>query len=66
MVWHNALVLAVSNPITGLGLLMLAGVGLWSIWISKGALILVVPAVWVIMATFTVDDRIAAFRSTQS
>lgn len=64
-VWHNALVLAVSNPITGLGLLVLAGVGAWSVWISKGALILVVPAVWVIMAAFTVDDRIMAFRSKQ-
>ncbi len=65
LVWRNALVLAVSNPVTGLGLLVLAGVGGWSIWISKGALILVVPALWVIMAAFTVSDRIAAFRSVQ-
>jgi hypothetical protein len=63
LVWRNALVLAVSNPITGFGLLVLAGVGIWSIWISKGALILIVPSLWVIMAAFTVDDRIVAFRS---
>lgn len=63
---HNALVLAVSNPITGLGMLALAGVCIWIVWISKGALILVVPSLWVIMAAFTVDDRIAAFRSKQT
>lgn len=66
LAWRNAVVLAVSNPITGLGLLMLAGVGIWGIWISKGALILVIPAVWVIMAAFTIDDRIAAFGSIQT
>lgn len=65
LIWRNALVLAVSNPIIGLGMLVLAGVGIWGVWISKGALILVAPSLWVIMAAFTVDDRIAAFRSNQ-
>lgn len=66
LAWHNALVLGVSYPIIGLGLLVLAGIGIWAIWVSKGALILMIPALWVIMAAFTVDERIAAFRSKQS
>lgn len=65
LVWRNALVLAVSNPIIGLGILVFAGVGIWVIWMSKGALILVVPSLWVIMAAFAVDDRIAAFQAAQ-
>lgn len=66
LVWRNALVLAVTNPIVGLGMIALAVVGAWAIWISKGALIVVVPSLWVLMAAFTVDDRIKQFNSTQN
>lgn len=63
LIWRNALVLAVSNPIIGLGILFLGGIGVWAVAISKGALIIVIPALWVLMAAFTVDDRIQDIRS---
>lgn len=66
LVGRNALVLAVSNPIIGLGMLALAGIGVWAVWVSKGALIVVVPALWVLLAAFAVDDRIKAIRSAQN
>jgi len=63
LIWRNALILAVSNPVVGLGLLMLGGIGVWALWISKGALIVVIPSLWVILAAFTVDDRIQAMQA---
>ncbi len=63
LIWRNGLVLAVSNPIIGLGILLLAVVGVWVIAISKGALIIAIPALWILMAAFTVDDRIQDIRS---
>ena len=63
LIWRNALVLAVSNQIIALGLLTLAGVGGWAVWISKGALILVNPSLRVLLAAFTVDERIKAMQT---
>lgn len=66
LIWRNALVLAVSNPIIALGLLMLGGIGAWAVAISKGALIVAVPALWVLLAAFTVDERIKTMQGMQS
>jgi hypothetical protein len=63
LVWHNALVLAVHSPIVALGLLALFGVGTWVIWLSRGALLLVVPALWMMIAAYSVQDRINAIQS---
>jgi hypothetical protein len=66
LIWRNALVLAVSYPIVGLGLLALGYVGIWALSMSKGALIIVIPSLWVVLAAFTVDDRIKAMQAAQS
>lgn len=66
LVWRNALVLAVANPVVALGLLALLVVGAWAVWISRGALIFCIPAVWVLVGVFTVHDRISAFQSPSS
>ncbi len=66
LIWRNALVLAVSNPIIGLGMLFLGGIGLWAVWMSKGALIVVMPALWVLMVAFTIDDRIKVMQSVEN
>jgi hypothetical protein len=66
LVWRNALVLAAVNPVVALGLLALLAVAGWSIWISRGALILAAPAVWVLIGVFTVHDRIVAFQPVSS
>ena len=65
LIWRNALVMAVSSPIVALGLLVLAGIGAWAVWVSKGALIVVIPSLWVILAAFTVDDRIKTLQAVQ-
>ncbi len=65
LVWRNAVILAVSNPIIALGLLALAGIGVWAVWISKGALIIVIPSLWVLLAAFTVDERIKTIQAAQ-
>ena len=64
LVWRNALVLAVHYPMIGLGLLALLAVGGWAVWISRGALLLLVPALWTMIAVFSVQDRINAVQST--
>lgn len=66
LVWRNALVLAVSSPIIALGLLALAGIGVWAVWMSKGALIVVIPSLWVLLAAFTVDEQIKAMQAAQT
>lgn len=66
LVWRNALVLAVVNPIVALGLLALLAVAAWAVWISRGALVFCVPAVWVLIGVFAVHDRISAFQSPSS
>lgn len=66
LIWRNALVLAVGNPIIGLGLLALGGAGVWAVWISKGALIVVVPSLWVVLTAYTVDDRIKTMQTAQA
>lgn len=63
LIWRNALVLAASYPVVGLGLLALGVVGLWLVVISKGALIIVVPALWTVLAAFTVSDQIKALQA---
>lgn len=63
---HNALVLALPSPMVGLGIIALAVVGGWAMWVSKGALVVVVPALWVLITSFSIDERIAAVRSMQS
>lgn len=66
LVWRNALVLAVLNPIVALGLLALLAVGAWAVWISRGALILAIPALWTLIAAFSVHDRISALQSASA
>ncbi len=63
LVWRNALVLAVVNPVVALGLLALIALGAWAIWSSRGALIFCIPALWTLIAAFSVQDRITAFQS---
>lgn len=63
LVWRNALVLAVVNPIVALGLLAVLAVGAWAVWITRGALIFCVPAVCVLIGVFAVQDRISAFQT---
>jgi hypothetical protein len=63
LVWRNALVLTVHSPIVALGLLALLGVGAWGIWFSRGALVLVIPALWVMIAAYSVQDRISAIQA---
>jgi hypothetical protein len=64
LAWHNALVFAVHYPIVALGLLALLVVGAWIVWISRGALVLLVPALWIVIAVFSVQDRIHDLQST--
>jgi hypothetical protein len=63
LVWRNTLVLTVHYPMVGLGLLALLVVGVWAVWISRGALVLLIPALWVMIAVFSVEDRINTMQS---
>jgi hypothetical protein len=47
-----------------LGLVALLAVGGWAVWISRGALLLLIPALWTMIAVFSVQDRINAVQST--
>ena len=64
LVWRNALVLAVHYPMVALGLVALLAVGGWVVWISRGTLLLLVPALWTMIAVFSVQDRISALQPT--
>jgi hypothetical protein len=64
LVWRNALVLTVHYPMVALGLLALLVVGIWTIWISRGALVVVVPALWMMIAAYSVQDRIKIVQAT--
>jgi len=66
LIWRNALVLAAKSPVIGLGLVMLGGVMVWLVAISKGALIIVLPSLWVVLAAFTVNDLIKGMQAAQS
>lgn len=63
LAWRNALVLVVVQPIAALGLIALMAVAVWAVWVTRGALILVVPALWVLITVFTVQDCIDTFQS---
>lgn len=63
LIWRNALVLAASYPIVGLGLAALGVAGLWLVAVSKGALIFVVPSLWVVLGAFSVQEQINAVQS---
>lgn len=63
LVWRNALVLAVHYPMVALGLVALLAVGAWTVWISRGTLLLLVPALWMVIAVFSIQDRISAIQS---
>jgi hypothetical protein len=63
VIWRNALVLAVSYPMVSLGLLALMAAGIWITWVSRGALLLAVPSLWVIIAVFSTHDLIERLRS---
>lgn len=62
---YNALVLAVHSPVIGIGMLALALAGVWVIVWSKGTLIVVVPALWVLITAFSVAERITVVRAAQ-
>lgn len=64
LVWRNALLLAVVYPVVGLGLLALLAVAAWAVWVSRGGLLLVTPALWTMIAVFSVHDRINALKQT--
>jgi hypothetical protein len=67
LVWRNALVLAVHHPIVAMGLVALIAISIWLVWLTRGALLLVVPSLWALVASFTTQDRINAIReSTQT
>jgi hypothetical protein len=67
LAWRNGLMLAVHYPIVALGLLALLVVGAWAVWITRGALLLLIPALWTMIAVFSVQDRIQAVQaSTQT
>jgi hypothetical protein len=63
LIWRNALVLTVHYPMVALGLLALLGVGAWGVWISRGTLVVLVPALWMMIAAHSVEDRISAVQS---
>lgn len=63
LIWRNALVLAASYPVVGLGLVALGAIAIWLVAISKGALIIVVPSLWVVLGAFTVDGQIKALQA---
>ena len=64
LVWCNALVLAVHYPIIALGLLVLMAIGAWAVWISRGALLLLVPGLWTMIAIFSAHDLIDTLQPT--
>ncbi|MBL8147413.1 MAG: hypothetical protein JNL34_13595 [Anaerolineae bacterium] len=66
LIGRNALVLAAKYPVTGLGLLVLGGVSAWLVAVSKGALIFVMPSLWVVLAAFTVNDLIRTMQAAQA
>ena len=66
LIWRNALLLTAVNPVVALGLLALLAVAGWAVWVSRGALILAVPALWTLIAVFSIHDRIVAFQSASS
>lgn len=63
LAWRNALVLAVVNPVVAVGLLALLGVAAWAVWVTRGAVIFCVPALWVLIGVFSVHERISAFQT---
>lgn len=65
LIGHNALVLAVHNPFIGLGMIALAFVAVCVIWWSRGALIVVMPSLWVMIVSFSIAERIAELRAKQ-
>jgi hypothetical protein len=64
LAWRNGLMLAVHYPIVGIGLLALLLVGAWAVWITRGALVLLIPALWTMIAIFSVQDRIQAVQAS--
>lgn len=66
LIWRNALVLAASYPIVGLGLVALGAICLWLAYISKGALIFAVPSLWVVLSAFSVQEQIKAMQSSRA
>jgi hypothetical protein len=58
LAWRNAFVLAVHFPVVALGLVMLGGIVAWGISASGGALIVALPALWAVIAVYTVDELI--------
>jgi hypothetical protein len=64
LAWRNGLMLAVHYPIVALGLLALLMVGAWVVWITRGALVLLIPALWTMIAVFSVQDRIQAVQAS--
>ena len=63
LIWRNALVLAASYPVVGLGLVARGAIAIWLVAISKGALFIVVPSLWVVLGAFTVDGQIKALQA---
>jgi hypothetical protein len=56
LVWRNALVLAVRAPWVALGLLALATLVGWAVALSRGALLVALPSLWVVVAVFSTRD----------
>lgn len=54
LTWRNALVIAVHSPMVALGLPALGLILGWLVVLSRGALLLVVPALWVSLAIHTI------------
>lgn len=56
--WRNAFIMAVHYPVVALGLVLLAVLSVCGVVLSRGALVIVLPALWAAISVYTVDDLI--------
>jgi hypothetical protein len=55
-VWRNAFVVAIHSPVVAVGLVALAGLFGWLVTLSKGTLLLVLPALWMAIAMYATQE----------
>jgi hypothetical protein len=58
LAWRNALVLAIRFPVNAVGLLVLALVFGWLILVTRGALVLALPALWLDINIFSTYEMV--------
>lgn len=68
LAWRNGFVMAVHSPVIAVGLVALAGLLGWVSILSKGSLLVVMPALWMAISMYTtweISSRVDSSRSVK-